>query len=66
MASDTMYLGMGWRVDFTGKAAKQFKKLPEDIQLALRALIAEIEAGGPYRANWPHYSPLKHQDGKYH
>ena len=58
--------GMSWKVKLSGKAVKQFEKLPEHAQLALRALVAEIQANGPYTANWKHYSPLKNQTSRYH
>jgi mRNA-degrading endonuclease RelE of RelBE toxin-antitoxin system len=38
---------MSWKVKLSGKAVKQFEKLPEHAQLALRALVAEIQAMGP-------------------
>ncbi len=60
------YTGFMWRVHLAKRAAKQFEKLPADAQFALRALAADIQANGPYRANWKHYSPLRNQAGKYH
>ena len=38
---------MSWRVHLARKASKQFVKLPEGAQLALRALVADIQANGP-------------------
>ena len=57
---------MSWSVNFTGKTAKQVKKLPEEVQLALRALVSEMESSGPFRANWKNYSPLKVESDRFH
>lgn len=49
---------VSWTVTFTKKAAKQVGALPENIRLAMRALVADIEATGPVRGDWPNYSKL--------
>src|SRR5947207_1406035 len=49
---------MGWKVVFSGKAAKQVRLLPSNQQDRLKALIAEIQVQGPVRGNWPNYSKL--------
>jgi mRNA-degrading endonuclease RelE of RelBE toxin-antitoxin system len=43
-----------WRVDITGKALKQRRKLPQSTLEALEALILDIRYDGPERRNWPH------------
>ncbi len=42
---------MTWRVAFTGKAAKQARKLPIGVANALSLLVAELELSGPVRGN---------------
>lgn len=49
---------MSWTVAFTGKAAKQAKKLPSGVASALSLLVAEMELSGPVRGNWRNYSKL--------
>jgi hypothetical protein len=38
---------MAWTVEFTGKAQKQYARLPEKIRLIVAALTAELETEGP-------------------
>lgn len=57
---------MKWTVLFTSKARKQTSLLPENIQEVLDVLYGELEADGPIRANWPHYSKLQGKVGIYH
>jgi mRNA-degrading endonuclease RelE of RelBE toxin-antitoxin system len=40
---------MAWTVEFTGKAQKQYEKLPEKIRLIIAALKAELETSGPFQ-----------------
>ena len=47
-----------WSVCFTTRASKQLRKLPEEIQRRVRALVSEIEHSGPVRGEWSHYSKL--------
>jgi Cytotoxic translational repressor of toxin-antitoxin stability system len=47
-----------WRVDFSSKAAKQVRKLPESERSKLRALVVELMQLGPVRGTWPNYSKL--------
>jgi mRNA-degrading endonuclease RelE of RelBE toxin-antitoxin system len=49
---------MKWTVQFTNKAAKQYKKLPKAIRDTIDALVMEIQLSGPVRGNWPNYSKL--------
>lgn len=47
-----------WNVDFSSRANKQMKKLPEKVRLQINLLAREIEHAGPIRKNWAHFSPL--------
>jgi len=49
---------MKWTVQFSSKAAKQLKKLPEATQKRARALVTDIEHSGPIRGDWSNYSKL--------
>lgn len=49
---------MSWNVEFTKKAEKQLKRLPERIQLIVATLVKDIELNGPVRIDWPNYSKL--------
>jgi len=49
---------MGWKVILNNRAAKDYKKLPEEIKDIFGALVREIEAIGPVRGNWRHFSKL--------
>ena len=49
---------VSWKVEFSKKAAKQKKKLPEHVQEIIAALVIDIEAGGPIRGDWANYSKL--------
>jgi mRNA-degrading endonuclease RelE of RelBE toxin-antitoxin system len=49
---------MPWKVEFTNRAAKQYRKLPKVIRDNIDALIMEIRISGPVRGNWPNYSKL--------
>ena len=57
---------MIWTVTFSGSAAKQAKKLPENIQARLKALVLEIAVSGPVRGNWKNYSILANGDHHCH
>jgi mRNA-degrading endonuclease RelE of RelBE toxin-antitoxin system len=46
---------MAWTVEFTGKAQKQYDRLPEKIQLIVAALTAELETEGPSQPEWRHF-----------
>ena len=47
-----------WQVEFSTKARKQIKQLPETIRLILQVLVEEIKKDGPFRATWKNYSKL--------
>ena len=49
---------MGWTVNIHNKTRKGVEKLPEKVKGILVLLIAEMEAQGPVRGNWPNYSKL--------
>ncbi|MEG6504220.1 cytotoxic translational repressor of toxin-antitoxin stability system [Nitratidesulfovibrio sp. 1201_IL3209] len=49
---------MNWIVTISAKAAKGIAKLPQRVQDAVAALIADIRAAGPVRGDWPNYSKL--------
>jgi hypothetical protein len=51
-----------WEVGLSTKAKRQISELEKKNPkvYALFALLAkELEVSGPWRKNWPHYSPLK-------
>jgi len=47
-----------WAVGFSVKAAKQARRLPDDILPALHLLVAELSRSGPRLAHWRNYGPL--------
>ncbi len=47
-----------WTVEFTGKAAKQAKKLPEREYDTLVALVQDLQLRGAVLPDWPNYSKL--------
>ncbi len=49
---------MSWKVLFSSKASKQFRKLPEAVKATTTLLIKEIELLGPMRGNWKNYRKL--------
>jgi mRNA-degrading endonuclease RelE of RelBE toxin-antitoxin system len=49
---------MSWQVEYTAKARKQMKKLPEPVADTVLALVIDIEDGGPVRGDWPNFSKL--------
>jgi mRNA-degrading endonuclease RelE of RelBE toxin-antitoxin system len=55
-----------WKVKFSGKAARQVKRLPERFQDTVDALRRDIEANGPAASNWPNYGKLKGRPGYHH
>jgi mRNA-degrading endonuclease RelE of RelBE toxin-antitoxin system len=56
--NDINLRSVGWRVEFTSKAAKQYVKLPEQIKVVMDALVIEIQQIGPMRGNWKNYGKL--------
>ncbi len=57
---------MSWDIKFTGKAKKQAKNLPVEVQESLFALVLEIEKIGPGRTSWPNYGKIKGKKDCYH
>jgi mRNA-degrading endonuclease RelE of RelBE toxin-antitoxin system len=55
---------MGWSVNFSNKAAKQYNKLPVGIQDLVDFLVHDIQNLGPIRGDWKNYSKLGKD--KYH
>lgn len=55
---------MKWTVEFTGKALKQRKQLPQRVADSLAALVVDIQESGPVCGNWPNYSKLS--DTRHH
>lgn len=49
---------MVWTVDLGRQALKQIPRLSKAARKALVALLADMEANGPVRGNWSHYSSL--------
>ena len=45
-------------------ALKQIWKAPKRVQKRFALLLSEMAEAGPYRANWPNYSPIG--DNRYH
>jgi len=50
-----------WTVTISAKARKGIIKLPESARKALALLMADMEAGGPVRGDWPNYGKLAKQ-----
>jgi mRNA-degrading endonuclease RelE of RelBE toxin-antitoxin system len=49
---------MPWTVEYSRKAAKQLKALPDKVQSMMTALRRDMEISGPNRGNWPNFSKL--------
>jgi mRNA-degrading endonuclease RelE of RelBE toxin-antitoxin system len=57
---------MTWTVQYTNKAAKQYKQLPQSIRDIIDLLVMEIRLTGPVRSNWRNYSKLRGRKGQHH
>ncbi|MBL6991693.1 MAG: cytotoxic translational repressor of toxin-antitoxin stability system [Bacteriovoracaceae bacterium] len=65
---------MKWEIRLTKKANKGVRKLPEEIQLRLLALIKKMEIYGPFLKSWSkidrlkfkNYGKLEGHGNKYH
>lgn len=60
-----------WDVNFHRSAEKQYKKLirsgsKPSITDIINLLLIELRREGPYRTNWPNYSPLKKDEHHCH
>lgn len=51
---------MAWTVLLHPRVAKVLPTLPLPVQDLLQVLLLDMEALGPVRGNWPHYSKLPH------
>ncbi len=47
-----------WQIEFSAKARKQFKKLPNAIKEQATLLIEELNVSRPIRGNWLNFSKL--------
>jgi hypothetical protein len=47
-----------WTVNFTSKAAKQEKKLPDKERKIIAALVTDLKTSGAVLPTWPNYSKL--------
>lgn len=57
---------MSWTVGFTNKANKQYRKLNENVQRIVDALVADLQMSGPFQSEWDHYGKLHQRGDKYH
>jgi hypothetical protein len=55
---------VSWEVLIAAKAEKGLRKLPEVVKRALALLMADLEASGPVRGDWPNYGKLA--PGRHH
>ena len=55
-----------WRVNLIGKARKNCKKVPKNIQEIFQVLLAEIKIAGPIRNRWPNYVKISGKKDCYH
>ena len=55
---------MRWTVTENKRLNKLVRKLPENVQNLLIALIKDMEANGPIRGDWPNFSALS--GNRYH
>lgn len=47
-----------WEVRVTKRALKRIAKAPETVQILFDELVEDLSASGPFRSDWPNYSPL--------
>ena len=55
-----------WTVNLIGRARKNCKKAPKDIQEIFQVLLAEIKIGGPIKNQWPNYGKITGKKDCYH
>ena len=55
-----------WTVNLVGKARKNCKKIPKDIQEIFQVLLAEIKFTGPTKIRWPNFGKIKGAKNCYH
>lgn len=51
-----------WKVVATGQAKKAEKNLSLKAYISYLTLLKELVLLGPYRANWPNYTKMPHED----
>ncbi len=57
---------MGWTIQTPKRVKKHLERLPVEVQAAFALLAKELEALGPYRSNWSHYSKLRGTKSVFH
>jgi len=55
-----------WKVSFSAKAAKQAKKLPQEMRDRLFALQLEMEQTGPEQTTWRNYGLIVNAKDVHH
>lgn len=55
-----------WTIEVSNRVRKQREKLPENIFLATKLLLEELEKYGPEAKSWPHFSPIHDKIGYFH
>lgn len=55
-----------WTVEFSSKAARQKRALPDAMSKTLNLLVGELIQEGPVQAEWHHYSKLVGADDVHH
>jgi len=57
---------MAHTVRLKRKVERDAEKLPRGVQRILVLLLKDLEELGPFRTDWPNYSPIKKNPGHYH
>lgn len=55
-----------WKVEFTAKAGKQARKLPNKVQDTLAVLVTDLRINGAVCPGWPHFGKLHGRDMEFH
>ncbi len=55
-----------WQVRHTNKVEKKLRMLPKEVISRYLVFVFELKLEGPYRSNWPNYSPIKGQKHHFH
>jgi hypothetical protein len=57
-----------WSITFTRAAVKGLHRMPERVQLAMAALVVELEVAGPalHGRGWKNFGKLKGRADEYH
>ena len=59
-----MLILWSWTIKVKKKVGKSIQKLPKNVRVDFESLVADIQALGPIRGDWPNYSKLS--DGSHH